>query len=70
VPGDRAKVAGDGSIELLGRDSMTINSGGEKIFVEEVEEAIKTLRKEAGVTASELRGWLDNPTVAPGVASE
>jgi hypothetical protein len=35
-----------------------------------VEEAIKTLRKEAGVTASELSGWLDNPTVAPGVASE
>ena len=30
----------DGSIELLGRDSVTINSGGEKIFAEEVEAAV------------------------------
>ncbi|HEV7362045.1 MAG TPA: acyl-CoA synthetase, partial [Mycobacterium sp.] len=36
VPGDRARHREDGSIELLGRDSVTINSGGEKIFVEEV----------------------------------
>jgi 3-oxocholest-4-en-26-oate---CoA ligase len=41
VPGDRATVAADGAIVLLGRDSMVINSGGEKIFVEEVEEAIR-----------------------------
>jgi 3-oxocholest-4-en-26-oate---CoA ligase len=40
VPGDRARHREDGSIELLGRDSVTINSGGEKIFVEEVETAI------------------------------
>jgi acyl-CoA synthetase (AMP-forming)/AMP-acid ligase II len=40
VPGDRARHRADGSIELLGRDSVTINSGGEKIFVEEVETAI------------------------------
>jgi fatty-acyl-CoA synthase len=40
VPGDRANVLDDGRIELLGRDSVTINSGGEKIFVEEVERAI------------------------------
>ena len=40
VPGDRARHRTDGSIELLGRDSITINSGGEKIFVEEVETAI------------------------------
>jgi acyl-CoA synthetase (AMP-forming)/AMP-acid ligase II len=40
VPGDRARHGADGSIELLGRDSVTINSGGEKIFVEEVETAI------------------------------
>ena len=31
----------DGSIEVLGRDSVTINSGGEKIFAEEVEAALK-----------------------------
>jgi fatty-acyl-CoA synthase len=42
VPGDRAQVADDGTIVLLGRDSMTINSGGEKIFVEEVEEAVRS----------------------------
>ena len=41
VPGDRARLRGDGIVELLGRDSVTINSGGEKIFAEEVEAAIK-----------------------------
>ncbi|MFD4351589.1 AMP-binding protein [Nocardia sp. NPDC058518] len=40
LPGDRARLRADGSIELLGRDSVTINSGGEKIFAEEVEEAL------------------------------
>ena len=40
VPGDRARLLADGQIELLGRDAVTINSGGEKIFVEEVEGAI------------------------------
>lgn len=40
VPGDRARHREDGMIELLGRDSMTVNSGGEKIFVEEVERAL------------------------------
>ena len=41
VPGDRARVSADGKLELLGRDSVTINSGGEKIFAEEVEQALK-----------------------------
>ena len=40
IPGDRARWDADGSIELLGRDSVTINSGGEKIFAEEVEAAV------------------------------
>jgi len=40
IPGDRARILSDGRVELLGRDSMTINSGGEKIFAEEVERAI------------------------------
>jgi fatty-acyl-CoA synthase len=40
VPGDRARLTEDGLIELYGRDSVTINSGGEKIFAEEVEQAI------------------------------
>jgi acyl-CoA synthetase (AMP-forming)/AMP-acid ligase II len=42
VPGDRARHLGTGMIEVLGRDSVTINSGGEKIFAEEVEQALKT----------------------------
>jgi acyl-CoA synthetase (AMP-forming)/AMP-acid ligase II len=40
VPGDRARLLADGRIELLGRDAVTINSGGEKIFAEEVEAAM------------------------------
>jgi acyl-CoA synthetase (AMP-forming)/AMP-acid ligase II len=40
VPGDRARHLAGGEVELLGRDSVTINSGGEKIFAEEVERAI------------------------------
>tara|TARA_R110001606_G_scaffold257912_4_gene405722 strand:+ start:1855 stop:3495 length:1641 start_codon:yes stop_codon:yes gene_type:complete len=42
IPGDFATVETDGSITLLGRGSACINSGGEKIFPEEVEEALKT----------------------------
>ena len=41
VPGDRVQPLGGGRFQLLGRDSMVINTGGEKVFVEEVEEAIK-----------------------------
>lgn len=41
VPGDRAMIGEDGRVQLLGRDSVTINSGGEKIFAEEVELALK-----------------------------
>ncbi len=41
VPGDRARLLADGSIEVLGRDSVTINTGGEKVFAEEVEGVLK-----------------------------
>jgi acyl-CoA synthetase (AMP-forming)/AMP-acid ligase II len=41
VPGDRAQMSADGSIVVFGRDSVCINSGGEKIFAEEVEKALK-----------------------------
>ena len=41
ILGDRVRLLDDGSLELHGRDSVTINSGGEKIFVEEVEQALK-----------------------------
>jgi len=40
-PGDLAKVAADGSLILLGRGSQVINTGGEKVYPEEVEEAVK-----------------------------
>ena len=42
VPGDYATVEADGAITLLGRGSVSINTGGEKVFPEEVEETIKT----------------------------
>lgn len=41
VPGDYATLEADGTITLLGRGSISINSGGEKIYPEEVEGAIK-----------------------------
>jgi acyl-CoA synthetase (AMP-forming)/AMP-acid ligase II len=41
LTGDWATVEEDGSVTLMGRGSMTINTGGEKVFAEEVEEAIK-----------------------------
>ncbi len=40
VPGDRVRLLRDGSIELLGRDAATINTGGEKVYAEEVEQAL------------------------------
>ena len=42
VPGDFAEVNSDGTLRLLGRGSVCINTGGEKVFPEEVEEALKT----------------------------
>jgi acyl-CoA synthetase (AMP-forming)/AMP-acid ligase II len=42
VPGDMAKLLADGTIAVYGRGSVSINSGGEKIFPEEVEKALKS----------------------------
>jgi fatty-acyl-CoA synthase len=52
IPGDRARHLAEGGIELLGRDSQTINSGGEKIFVEEVESALLSHPAVADVVVS------------------
>src|SRR5262249_52917754 len=41
MPGDFATVEEDGTITLLGRGSVCINTGGEKVFPEEVEQALK-----------------------------
>ena len=42
VPGDWATVEADGTLRLLGRGSQCINTGGEKVYPEEVEEVLKT----------------------------
>lgn len=42
IPGDFAQVEADGTVTMLGRGSVSINSGGEKIYPEEVEAALKT----------------------------
>jgi acyl-CoA synthetase (AMP-forming)/AMP-acid ligase II len=41
VPGDDARIEDDGTITLLGRGSVSINTGGEKVYPEEVEAALK-----------------------------
>ena len=41
IPGDFAEVEADGTVTMLGRGSVSINSGGEKIYPEEVEAALK-----------------------------
>jgi acyl-CoA synthetase (AMP-forming)/AMP-acid ligase II len=43
IPGDRATLDADGTITLLGRGSVSINTGGEKVFPEEIEEQLKLL---------------------------
>ena len=42
IPGDLARVEADGSITLLGRGASSINTGGEKVFPEEVETVLKS----------------------------
>jgi len=56
VPGDYAEVGEDGSIHLLGRGSVCINTGGEKVYPEEVEEVVKTI---AGVRDAVVVGIPD-----------
>lgn len=41
IPGDRVRLEEDGTITLLGRGAVCINTGGEKVYPEEVEEALK-----------------------------
>ncbi|MEU8798873.1 AMP-binding protein [Spirillospora sp. NPDC048819] len=43
VPGDRARLLADGTVELHGREATTINTGGEKVFAEEVENVVRGL---------------------------
>ena len=58
IPGDWATVEADGSLRLLGRGSVCINTGGEKVFPEEVEEALKrhpAVRDAAAIGAPDPR---------------
>ncbi|OHV01008.1 acyl-CoA synthetase [Mycobacterium talmoniae] len=41
ISGDRASLETDGTLRLYGRDSLVVNTGGEKVFVEEVEEILR-----------------------------
>ena len=41
ISGDRGSLASDGTLNLFGRDSLVVNTGGEKVFVEEVEEVLR-----------------------------
>ena len=41
VSGDRASLEADGTLRLFGRDSLVVNTGGEKVFVEEVEAVLR-----------------------------
>ncbi len=41
IPGDFAEVDADGTVKLIGRGSVCINTGGEKVYPEEVEEVLK-----------------------------
>jgi fatty-acyl-CoA synthase len=51
VPGDYATVEADGTLTLLGRGSVCINTGGEKVYPEEVEEVLKTHESVADAVA-------------------
>ncbi|MGE2734493.1 acyl-CoA synthetase [Mycolicibacterium vaccae] len=42
ISGDRGALEADGTLRLFGRDSLVVNTGGEKVFVEEVEEVVRT----------------------------
>jgi acyl-CoA synthetase (AMP-forming)/AMP-acid ligase II len=52
VSGDRARLRADGALEFLGRDSATINTGGEKVFAEEVEAALAASPEVADVVVT------------------
>jgi acyl-CoA synthetase (AMP-forming)/AMP-acid ligase II len=43
ISGDRARLTPEGRVELLGRDSLVINTGGEKVFTEEVEDRLRAI---------------------------
>ena len=68
-PGDLAQVAEDGTLILLGRGSQVINTGGEKVFPEEVEEAVKRVDGRARLPGGRRRATRSSARPSPPVAS-
>ena len=64
MPGDYAAVDADGTVTMLGRGSVSINSGGEKIYPEEVEAGAQ-----GATPTSSTRWWSACPTSASASAS-
>ena len=56
IPGDRATLDADGTLRLFGRDSLVVNTGGEKVFVEEVEAVLR-----GHPAVSPMRWWSAGP---------
>jgi 3-oxocholest-4-en-26-oate---CoA ligase len=59
VSGDRASLEADGTLRLYGRDSLVVNTGGEKVFVEEVEAVLRACPgvADALVVGRESQRW-------------
>jgi 3-oxocholest-4-en-26-oate---CoA ligase len=72
VPGDYATVAADGSIKLLGRGAAVINTGGEKVYATEVEEALLThpAVADCAVVGVPDERWGESVTAVVQLASE
>ncbi len=73
ITGDVAEVEADGSVKLFGRGSLCINTGGEKVFIEEVENALKSFPpiRDAVVVGVDDEQWGQRVTalvsLAPGL---
>ncbi len=58
ISGDRAAIESDGTLRLYGRDSLVVNTGGEKVFVEEVEEVLRArIRRDVSDFAGVIDVW-------------
>ena len=75
LPGDMATIDADGTIHLLGRGAMCINTGGEKVYPEEVEAVLKnhpavpTRSCSARPTSASASGWSPSSQSSTGHAA-
>ena len=63
VPGDHARIEDDGTITVLGRGSVSINTGGEKVYPEEVEAAAEVARRRCSTRSSSVCPTSDGASV-------